>query len=367
MTGAVEPVQLLLDSLKIYSPTTRESPYARFLADRMDRMGYSRVRIDRAGNVLGQSGRGRVKLLLCGHMDTVPGRLPVRKTGDSIYGRGAADAKAPLCALLMAGSMAGDSGVAVTFAGVTEEEGKGAGINSLMASSSNFDYAVFGEPGGASRVTIAYRGRVEIRIRVKTAGGHAGSPWAYRSAFDEFATTLSKLKEYEESRQTPGDRFKSVSITPTIVSAGTFQNVVPNACEATLDVRLPPWLPSSKAISEIRRVAERSGEGFSVEAQAGEPTEAYEVDGASPLLRAFQRAIILKLKERPGLIRKTSTGDMNTFAHAKRTESVTYGPGASATSHTDGEAVQIADYLNSIEVLKEAFSQLRDLSAKKGK
>ncbi len=367
MTGAMEPVQLLLDSLKIYSPTTKELPYARFLAERMEQMGYSRVRMDKAGNVIGQAGRGKVKLLLCGHMDTVPGRLPVRKTGDSIYGRGAADAKAPLCALLAAGSMAADSGVAVTFVGVTEEEGEGAGIKQIMASSPDFDYAVFGEPGGASRVTIAYRGRVAIHLKVKTAGGHAGSPWAHRSALDEFTSTLSRLKEYEQSRQTPGDRFRSVSITPTIVSAGTFQNVVPNTCEATLDVRLPPWLPSSKAISEIRRVAERSGEGFSVEAEAGEPTEAYEVDGASPLLRAFQRAIILKLKERPGLIRKTSTGDMNTFARVKCTECVTYGPGASATSHTDGEVVQIADYLNSIEVLKEAFSQLRDLSAKRGK
>jgi LysW-gamma-L-lysine carboxypeptidase len=234
-----------------------------------------------------------------------------------------------------------------------------------MASPADFDYAVFGEPAGASRVTVAYRGRVALEVSVRTEGGHAGSPWAYRSAFDGFVAALSRLREYEESKQVPGDRFMSVSLTPTLVSAGTFHNVVPNICEATIDVRLPPGMPSSKAIAEIRKVAAGSGGGFSVQVRAGEPTEAYEVDSASPLLRAFQRAIILKLKERPGLIRKTSTGDMNTFAHTKRTECVTYGPGSSPTSHTDGEVVQIADYLNSIEVLKEAFSQLRDLSARR--
>ena len=88
--GQTEPVKLLLDSLKIYSPTTKESELAKFLAESMEKMGYSKVRIDKSGNALGEIGRGKRSLLLCGHMDTVPGKLPVRKTRDSIYGRGAA-------------------------------------------------------------------------------------------------------------------------------------------------------------------------------------------------------------------------------------------------------------------------------------
>ncbi len=360
---AQEHLRLLLDSLKIYSPTTKESPFAVFLAERMNRMGYSRVQLDKAGNVIGEVGRGKVSLLLCGHMDTVPGALPVRKTRESIFGRGAADAKSPLCALLAAGALAADSGIAMTFAGVTEEEGEGAGIETLMKSNAKFDYAVFGEPGGASRVTVAYRGRVALHVRVKTGGGHAGSPWAYRSAFDEFVSMLARLKEYERSKEVVGDHFRSLSIVPTLVRAGSFQNVVPSTCEATLDLRLPPSISSSSAIAEVRVAAERSGEGYNVEISPGEPTEAYEVDGSSKLLRAFQRAIILRLKTRPGLVRKTSTGDMNSFAHRKRTECVTYGPGVSATSHTDAEVVQVADYLNSIEVLGEAFKQLAVLGS----
>ena len=359
-----EQVRLLLESLKIYSPTGQEGPYADFLAEKMKEMGYRKVRIDGAGNVMGEVGSGKVKLLLCGHMDTVPGVLPVVKMRDSIYGRGAADAKAPLCALLVAAAQSADSGVAITFAGVTEEEGDGAGINQVMKSRARYDYAMFGEPGGASRITTAYRGRVAINLSVKTEGGHAGSPWAYRSAYDEFTVALSNLREYEASMQVAGDHFRSLSLTPTLVQAGSYQNVIPGSCSATIDVRFPPSVSSSKAIAAIRSAAERKEDGVEVKVVPGEPTEAYEVDISSKLLRALQRAIILKLKSRPGLIHKTSTGDMNTFAHTTKTDCVTYGPGASASSHTDGEVVEVSDYLNSIEILKEAFKQLADLSSR---
>ncbi len=359
MTGAAdEPVGVLLDALKIYSPTTEESELASFLAGKMERLGYSKVRIDKAGNAVGEIGKGRTRLLFCGHMDTVPGKLPVSRRQGRIYGRGAADAKSPLCALLMAGAQAADSGVRVTLAGATQEEGEGAGIEQIISSGAKFDYAIFGEPSGADRITIGYRGRVSLYVSVKTAGGHAGSPWAQRSAFDEFNSLLARLKKYERSMEVEGDHFRSISISPTLVKAGTYHNVIPNQCEATLDLRLPPSISSTKAIDEIRTIACQTDEGVHVEITPGEPTEAYEADTGSRLVRAFQRAILLRLKSRPSLIRKTGTGDMNTFAHKKSAECVTYGPGFSRTSHTDGEMVQIKDYLNSIEVLKEAIQQL---------
>lgn len=361
------PVRLLVDSLKIYSPTAEESELAEFLAEKMQRLGYSKVRIDRAGNALGEVGSGKTTLLLCGHMDTVPGKIPVRKTVEAVYGRGAADAKSPLCALLLAGAASAHSGIRVTFAGVTQEEGEGAGIEQLMRSGTKFDYAIFGEPSGADRLTVGYRGRVSLHVRVKTEGGHAGSPWAHRSAFDEFTSMLSRLKRYERSAEVRGDHFRSLSISPTLVRAGSFHNVIPSLCEATLDLRLPPSIHSSKALAEIRAVADRSDEGVQIKVTPGEPTEAYEANTSSKLVRSLQRAILMRLKTKPTLVRKTGTGDMNTFAHRNRTECVTYGPGLSRTSHTDGEVVRIEDYLNSIEVLKEAVLQLKALGSGDGR
>ena len=361
-----EALKVLLDVLRIYSPTTQETELASHVADRMGQLGYSKVRIDEAGNVIGEVGSGRAKLLLCGHMDTVPGNLPVIRKHGRVYGRGAADAKSPLCALLLAGASMADSGIGITFAGVTQEEGEGAGIAQLIRNGTSYDYAVFGEPSGSNRITVGYRGRVSLYVRVKTAGGHAGSPWAQRSAFDEFNQLLSRLEAYERSKEVQGDHFRSLSVSPTLVKAGTYHNVVPNLCEATLDLRLPPSISSSKAIGEIQHVAGQTDEGVQVDVTAGEPTEAYQADTGSSLVRAFQRAILLRLKTRPSLVHKTGTGDMNTFAHTNHAECVTYGPGLSSTSHTDGEMVQVRDYLGSIEVLKEAIRQLEALGSRKG-
>lgn len=364
MSGVdTDPVRLLVDSLRIYSPSSDESEFASFLCGKMKGMGYVRVRIDRAGNAIGETDRGKTRLLLCGHMDTVPGELPVRKTKDAVYGRGAADAKSPLCALLVAGSLASDFGVRVTFAGVTGEESDSRGIKQIIRSGTKFDYAVFGEPGGASKVTIGYRGRVAIHVVVKTQGGHASSPWAHKSALDEFLSLLARLKEYESARAKPGDHYRSISVSPTLVRAGTYHNVVPNLCEATLDLRVPPTMRTSDVLSDIRALAESSGDGSSIEVSPDEATEPYEAKPNSKVVRAFQRAILLRLKARPRLVRKTGTGDMNTFAQPSGAECVTYGPGVTGTSHTERETVSIDDYLKSIEVLKEAIRQLGSLNS----
>ncbi|MCL4355992.1 MAG: M20/M25/M40 family metallo-hydrolase [Nitrososphaerota archaeon] len=357
-----EAVKLLVDSLRIYSPTKGEEELAGFLADSMKRLGYSRVRLDGAGNVVGEVGKGKPRLLLCGHMDTVPGKLPVRRTREAVYGRGAADAKSPLCALLLAGARAADAGVRITFAGATEEEGDGAGVEQLANEAAPYDYAVFGEPSGADRITIGYRGRMSLRVVVRTPGGHAGSPWAHRSAFDEFTSILSRLREYEAGHLVQDDHFRSVSISPTLVRAGSYQNVVPGLCEATFDVRLPPGLSSAQVLGEIRPMVEARWGEVRAELNPGPPTEAYEADVGSRLVRAFQRAILLRLGKKPSLVRKTGTGDMNTFASRKGVSCLTYGPGLSGTSHTEEEAVRIRDYLDGIEVAREAIGQLVTMS-----
>ncbi len=362
MSGpGTDPVGLLLETLRIYSPSTRETKLAALLKDKMKSLGYTRTRIDVAGNVIGEIGSGKVRLLLCGHMDTVPGMIPVSRTKGVIRGRGAADAKSPLCALLLAGAKSADAGVRITFAGATDEEGNGAGINRIIQTSPNFDYAVFGEPSGASRVTVGYRGRVTVHVRVETSGGHAGSSWAHRSAFDAFNSVLARLRAYEQSKTVPDDHFNSLSISPTLVRAGTYHNVIPGTCEATLDVRIPPTVQATQAIKEVRKVVEEHLEGAKVELRVGEPTEAYLADPTSTLVRAFQRAILLQLKAKPSLVRKTGTGDMNTFAERNHAECVTYGPGMSKTSHTDDETVEVTDYLGSIDVLTEAIRQLGTL------
>ena len=357
-----DSVELLSGALRIYSPTGREGKLASYLCSRMKDLGYKRVRLDRAGNAIGEAGDGKVSLLLCGHMDTVPGNIPFRSEGGVFSGRGAVDAKSPLCALLSAGARASDAGVKVTFVGAVAEEGDGIGIQTLMRAGRKYDFAVFGEPSGADRLTVGYRGRVGMKLSLATGGGHAGSPWAHVSALDELYSVINALRGLEENTQ-GGNHFRSISASPTLVSAGTYHNVVPPNCEATFDIRIPPGTTSSNARKRISSAVRASVQDSTVVSmEFDEATEPYEADPNSVLCRAFQRAIITTLGRKPVLVRKTGTGDMNTLASAMRTQCVTYGPGESEYSHTDKEAIPVRDYLDSVKVIEEAIRQVGHLT-----
>src|SRR5216683_6349839 len=86
----------------------------------MGERGY-RASIDEAGNAVGEIGDGPRHVVLLGHIDTVPGEIPVHVEGDELVGRGAVDAKGPLAAFVAAASQP-VVGVRVTVVGAVEEE-----------------------------------------------------------------------------------------------------------------------------------------------------------------------------------------------------------------------------------------------------
>ena len=95
---------LILDVLNAYSPSGSEQGVAKIIFDELSSTGL-KPEYDEAGNVIcstGPSSDEGKSVLLCGHMDTVPGELPVRRDGDLAFGRGACDAKGPLMSLLFA-------------------------------------------------------------------------------------------------------------------------------------------------------------------------------------------------------------------------------------------------------------------------
>lgn len=360
----MDEVSLLTDSLRIYSPSKKESRISSMLRSRMRALGFRNVRTDAAGNAIGEVGAGRRHLLLCGHMDTVPGVIPVRTEGGRIYGRGAADAKSPLCSMIWAAAASKDRPLRITVACVTREEGDSLGVKTLIEGGGDYDAAVFGEPGGAHRVAVGNRGRFEALLSVRTRGGHASSSWAHASAVDEALAVVSKMRDYERSKSVEGDHYRSVSVSLTLIRGGTYSNVIPKSCSVTLDVRTPPGTTSADVQSDLARTVAgcakaRPDVGFDI--SFAEATEPYEAPKDSPIVRAFQRSIIKQLSARPVLTHKTGTGDMNTLAQGMGIPCVTYGPGDSKLEHTEGEYVEVADYLDSIRVLEGAIREYASL------
>jgi len=100
----------LLELVKNYSPSGHEAPAVDYLVQRMKDLGFTHAYKDEVGNAIGVMGEGTRQIVLLGHIDTVPGEIPVRvvnnnvgATGRSVrvengilHGRGSVDAKGPL-------------------------------------------------------------------------------------------------------------------------------------------------------------------------------------------------------------------------------------------------------------------------------
>ena len=137
-------IKTLEKALKIYTPSLHEKNLAEFLADKCDDLGFNDIHTDEVGNIIATKGSGLPRILLCGHMDTVPGRIRVRKENDFLFGRGSSDAKGPLIAMLFAAASAQEKNGTVMFVGAVDEEGNATGIKNLVKNKPDIDYAIFG-------------------------------------------------------------------------------------------------------------------------------------------------------------------------------------------------------------------------------
>jgi LysW-gamma-L-lysine carboxypeptidase len=355
---------MLEKALRLYTPSLSEKPMAEFLADKCDDLGFDNIRIDEVGNLIATKGSGHPRVLLCGHMDTVPGKIKVRKEGDLLYGRGASDAKAPLMAMLFAAASMHNNNGTVIFVGAVDEEGNATGIKNLVKSKPELDYAIFGEPSGLDQVTIAYKGRIAINLKVNVGNStHASAPWLAKNAIEESMIFTNELKKTLESGQEDKKKGMLLTATVTEIKGGTSHNVTPKECDVIIDIRIPVDMNCKMVEEKISASVQKISKQREVEAFHSilDETEPFEAPHNSPLVRAFTLGIMDVEHTRPTLIRKTGTGDMNVIGNQLKIPVVTYGPGDPHASHSTDEKVSMDEYLRGIEVLKSTLHHLKRL------
>ncbi len=362
MVSSTFAIELLKNSLEIYSPSRSETKFAIFLKDVCLDLGFEKANIDSVGNIVAMKGTGDPIILLCGHMDTVPGIVPVRLDGDYMYGRGASDAKAPLMAMLLGAADFPKQNGTIIFAGVVDEEGNATGIKNLVKDKSlNPHYAIFGEPSGIDNITISYKGRLEIRILCDVnSGAHASAPWISLNAIEEIYSIWANLKKVLDSYDINKSKNKAdlVSYSVTEISGGSSHNVTPQKCRMTIDIRIPAHLSCDDILNlidiNINKIR-KDKDAIVIKYQVEDKTEPFQANASSTLVRSLVLSILDNRKKRPLLLKKTGTGDMNILGNVLKIPVVTYGPGDPHSSHTVDEKIYIHEYLMGIEIYKNTL------------
>ncbi|MEM3527439.1 MAG: M20/M25/M40 family metallo-hydrolase [Candidatus Bathyarchaeia archaeon] len=352
-------VKFLIDMLKLYSPSGGESAVAKYLRETLSRSNFD-VRIDDTGNVIGTCGSGSPTLLLCGHMDTVPGQLEVRLDGDLLYGRGAVDAKGPLASMIM-GSNIPDLNGKIVVACLVDEEGNGKGVKQLIKDNVQADYAIFGEPSGACNITIGYKGSLHVYVECITPTAHSSAPWLSSNAIEKTYEFWDNIKGYNFDCDIAESRFYSVTSCLTALKGGGTPGLIPSRCEAEIDIRTPPQTAPEKIIKTIIELAqdyERRNPDVKIKIRDAGYIPAFEADPRSILVRALRYSIRKVCGRTPILLKKTGTGDMNELGSKLNIPMVAYGPGDSHLDHTPNEHISISEYLTSIRVYREAIPMI---------
>jgi len=361
-------VRFLTNLLGIYSPSGKEQDIANFLALEMKRMGFE-VGIDMIGNVIGVVGEGEPVILLCGHMDTVAGHMPLRIEEGKIYARGAVDAKGPLASMVMAALEASKEPNfkgKILVASVVEEEATSKGVRHLITQGIKADYAIFGEPSGVENITIGYKGQIQLKIVVKTETGHSSTPWLYDNALEkayQLWETIKAACTYPsiEPQETP---FTAITACLVRMIGGRGNSVIPFEAEMNLDVRVPIQFTTTQVYDKMMKIIanyQKVHPNVNVKASVLDTVEPFEANKSLPLVHVMSSAVRKVLNQPATLLRKTGTGDMNILGNSMNLPIVTYGPGDSHLDHTLDEHIKISDYLNAIQIYKETIIKISEL------
>jgi [amino group carrier protein]-lysine/ornithine hydrolase len=363
-----QAVRFLTNLLGIYSPSGKEEDAANFLDSEMNKMGFE-VGKDAIGNVIGVVGEGEPVILLCGHMDTVAGHLPLRIDEGKIYARGAVDAKGPLAAMVMAALAAGNEPTfkgKILVAAVVEEEATSRGVKHLITQGIKADYAIFGEPSGVENVTIGYKGQIQLKISLKTETGHASTPWLYDNSLEKSIELWEQIKNASSypSLDPSASPYNAVTACLVRLVGGRATSVVPFEAEMNLDVRVPIQFSTEQVFEQTQKIINKyqaANPKISVKAVVMDTVEPFEVNKSSPLVHVLSSSVRKVLNKPATLLHKTGTGDMNILGKAMNLPIVTYGPGDSHLDHTLDEHIEVKEYLDSIAVYKETLLKLSEL------
>lgn len=349
-TPAAENVALLRDLVAIPSVNPDERKAVTYLCTEMARRGFL-THIDSVGNAIGTVGDGPAHIVLLGHIDTVPGQLPVRIEGDDLlYGRGSVDAKGPLATFVAATDLANQrgllDGLRVTVIGDIGEEAHSPGANFLAEAMPAPDACIIGEPGNWESVVLGYKGSMQLRYELEQPNAHGAGQQLPASqiavgVWNEIVAVCSAMNAEGAGI------FERVEAT--LRSFNSESDGLMQRAWMDINIRVPPSRTTEEIWAAIESVA-ATGQLLFREP----PVPPFRCEKNTPLVRA----LLAGVRSVGGTARfkvKTGTADMNVVGPAWGCWMAAYGPGDSSLDHTPEEHISLAEYGRAIEALTAAL------------
>lgn len=339
----------LIDLVSIYSPSRSEGEAVAYLVSRFRQLNYSQSYIDEVGNAIGIMGDGPKQMILLGHIDTVPGQIPVRVKEGILYGRGSVDAKGPLAAFVDAVSSVGDlEGWQIIVIGAIDEEKDSIGAYHIV-NKFKPDFAIVGEPSNWDRVTLGYKGVSNGEIYVKQPKTHSASQ--YRTASELAIDYWGVIQEWQDSINQGVERiFSQLQISLNKISSG--EDGFEEWARLNITARLPTRISPEKYNQHICNLI-----GSDVYFPSPNAIPTYRSERNNLLVRSFSGAIRGE-GGTPRFVSKTGTADINIVAPQWKCPAVAYGPGDSNLDHTPQEHILFSEYFHACNVLVKVLTRI---------
>ena len=249
-------IELLCELLRRPSVTPDDAGCQDLLADRLRPLGFEceTLQFNDVTNLWARRGSGAPVLCFAGHTDVVPpgneaewSTAPFEPTfkGNTLYGRGSADMKSGLAAMIVAIERflganprhAGSLALLIT----SDEEGRARDgtlkvMQELEQRGEQMDWCVLGEPSSQRQlgdiVRIGRRGSLSGLLTVRGVQGHVAYPQLADNPIRRFAPVLAELHQIEWDNG--NDYFPPTSFQVVDVRAGVG---APNVTPAELSAR----------------------------------------------------------------------------------------------------------------------------------
>lgn len=335
------------------------------LVAEMKALNFDQVWVDDYGNALGviSGAKPGKTLLMDGHCDIVDARAVDWKhdpfaaviEDGYLYGRGVADMKAALAAMIHAAASVDRSklaGKVVISATVLEEVMEGGTLQQVM-NAVNPDAVIIGESTNFT-LNRAGRGRAEIVIETIGKSAHSSSPQAGLCAVHEMIRLMEAVEAVPMPSH-PAMGNAQICLTDIVSEPFPGHSVVPNRCRVSYDRRLVPGetpesvlagIQALRALKDIQYTMtvldgeERTYTGRNLKGLKFFPAWVFEED--HPLVAAALKGLqASNFETRLGSYGFCTNGAYS--AGIAGIPTIGFGPGTELDAHTVNERMKVSD------------------------